>query len=176
MRLPLRALPPLAGLVLTLGPAAQAPVHLTTLEAYAVPAEGGGPVRVAGRPAWARPLASGAVLVWASATPVAHGPAVEAPAAALAATALPAEVALGSVFPNPLAATARVPFELPAPAAVRLAVYDALGREVAVLVDGSRPAGAHEATLDAGALAPGVYFVRLSAGPSVGAARFTVVR
>ena len=40
---------------------------------------------------------------------------------------------------------------------------DVLGRTVAVLLDGERPAGRHEATLDARALAAGVYVVRVTA-------------
>ena len=185
-----RALPPLAGLLLAIAPAAQPAeaVHLTTLDAVpvatpdAVASRGG--VRVIGRAAAVAPLTSGEVVVWATAAPVAAVPYAAPVAEALPSAGppsahvagLPAEVALGSVFPNPLAARARVPYELPAAADVRLAVYDALGREVAVLADGERPAGRHEATLDAGRLAPGLYHVWLSTGTFVGATRFTVVR
>lgn len=45
-----------------------------------------------------------------------------------------------------------------------LKIYDALGNEVAVLVDGFRPAGRYEATFDAGNLASGIYIYRLQAG------------
>lgn len=45
-----------------------------------------------------------------------------------------------------------------------MTVLDVLAREVAVLADGERSAGVHEADLDAGRLAPGVYVVRLEAG------------
>ena len=44
---------------------------------------------------------------------------------------------------------------------MRMVLYDALGREAAVLVDGERPAGMQSAEIDATALAPGVYVVRL---------------
>ena len=87
-----------------------------------------------------------------------------------------AEVTLRAPYPNPVTSSARIPYELPADGPVRLAVYDALGRRVAVLADGDRPAGFHHATVDAARLAPGVYHVRLTAGPFVGASRFTVVR
>jgi len=40
---------------------------------------------------------------------------------------------------------------------VRLAIFDLMGREVAVLVDGFRAAGVHEITFNAGNLASGVY-------------------
>ena len=53
-----------------------------------------------------------------------------------------------------------------------MAVYDALGREVAVLA-----AGEHEVALDGAALAPGVYVVRLTAASGAAeTARLTVVR
>ena len=70
--------------------------------------------------------------------------------------------------PNPFAAQAQIRYEIGEAGPVRLAVYDALGRQVATLVDGVRPAGADVATFDARALAAGVYVVRLeSAGASV---------
>lgn len=76
--------------------------------------------------------------------------------------------------------TAVVPFSLPEAADVRLVVYDALGREVAVLADGTHEAGRHTATFEGGTLAPGVYLARLvvetEAGPNVLTRRFTVAR
>jgi hypothetical protein len=59
---------------------------------------------------------------------------------------------------------------------VRLAVYDVLGREVAVLVDGERPAGRHEAVLDGRMLPSGVYLVRLAAGGEVRTRAVTLAR
>jgi hypothetical protein len=96
---------------------------------------------------------------------VAAEPGVPAPALALHAPA-----------PNPTDGATTLRYDLPAAGRVRLAVYDALGREVAVLVDGERPAGAHEAVLAAGRLAPGVYVVRLAAGRAVETRRLTVAR
>jgi hypothetical protein len=59
---------------------------------------------------------------------------------------------------------------------VRLTVYDMLGREVAVLVDGHRAIGRHEATVEAGRLSPGTYLVRLQAGDTERTQRLTIVR
>jgi hypothetical protein len=52
---------------------------------------------------------------------------------------------------------------VPEAADVRLAVYDRLGREVAVILDGRMDAGNHEARFDATGLASGVYLYRLQA-------------
>jgi hypothetical protein len=78
--------------------------------------------------------------------------------------------------PNPFAASTTIRFALAAPSAVRLAVYDVLGREVAVLVDGALEAGAHAAVFDAAALPSGAYLYRLSAGRQVRTGQLTVLR
>jgi hypothetical protein len=44
-------------------------------------------------------------------------------------------------------------------------VYDVLGREVSVLVDAKRDAGAHEVEFNGSHLASGVYCYRLQARP-----------
>jgi hypothetical protein len=47
---------------------------------------------------------------------------------------------------------------------VRLAVYDLLGREVAVLVDGRQESGTHRQRWNADGAATGLYVYRLMAG------------
>ncbi len=64
--------------------------------------------------------------------------------------------------PNPFNPTTTVSFTLPQNGQVRLAVYDLLGREAAVLADAPYQAGAHSLTFNASALPSGVYFARLS--------------
>lgn len=81
-----------------------------------------------------------------------------------------------AVGPNPVRGAGAVTFALDGPAEVRLAVYDALGREVAVLADGPFGAGVHRAAFAAGALPAGVYVVRLDRGGVAETARVTVVR
>ncbi|HEX8299378.1 MAG TPA: ice-binding family protein, partial [Rubricoccaceae bacterium] len=58
-------------------------------------------------------------------------------------------VTLTGNSPNPFGATTRIGFTLPTASPVFLAVYDLLGREVAVLASDSRAAGAHEVTWNA---------------------------
>jgi hypothetical protein len=86
-------------------------------------------------------------------------------------------VALGMPYPNPArSAGVTVQVDLPEAGDVRLAVYDALGREVAVALDGPQAAGRHAVSLDTARLPAGVYVVRLQAGATVAVQRLTVVR
>jgi endo-1,4-beta-xylanase len=75
--------------------------------------------------------------------------------------------ALGQNYPNPFNPTTVVSSQLPEASDVRLAVYDLLGREVAVLFNGHRPAGSYRDTFDGSGLASGVYVYRLTAGSYV---------
>ncbi len=99
---------------------------------------------------------------------VAYSPEVE--------VALDAGLSLGLPAPNPARGGATLRFSLARAAHVRLVVYDALGREVAVLADGAFEAGTHTAVVPA-TLASGTHIVRmLTDGPSVPTRRLTVVR
>ena len=71
---------------------------------------------------------------------------------------------LSDPFPNPASHSTKIPYELSAPTHVRLAIYDVLGREVAVLVDGARSEGQHETVFDAASFPSGLYFVRVTTG------------
>jgi hypothetical protein len=68
-------------------------------------------------------------------------------------------------FPNPFGSSASVELTVADGAGpLRLAVYDVLGREVAVLADGVLAPGTYPFTLDGAGLPAGVYFVRLATG------------
>ncbi|HLT47339.1 MAG TPA: T9SS type A sorting domain-containing protein, partial [Rubricoccaceae bacterium] len=89
---------------------------------------------------------------------------------------LPSSYALHAAAPNPFAGRTTLRYDLPEAAPVRLVVYDLLGREVAVLVDGEREAGTHAAVLDGRGFAAGVYVVRMTAGGRDFTQRLTLVR
>lgn len=88
----------------------------------------------------------------------------DAPEASVGADARPARYALEQNAPNPFRAASVIRYALPEGAHVTLRVYDVLGQEVAVLVDGYREAGRHAVTFDASALSAGTYLYRLEAG------------
>ena len=77
---------------------------------------------------------------------------------------VPAEFSLAQNYPNPFNPTTTINFSLPHEASVRLTVFDAIGRRVAVLTDQMYSAGAHELIWDASRHASGIYFYRMEAG------------
>jgi hypothetical protein len=83
-------------------------------------------------------------------------------------------VTLGQGYPNPLRTTSTVPFSVNEPSHVRLAVYDVLGREVAVLADRAYGAGDYDVAFDAAGLSSGTYVVRLEANGAVQTQRVMV--
>ncbi len=86
------------------------------------------------------------------------------------------EAAAVTAFPNPSGGTATLRFGLPAAAEVRLAVYDVLGREVAVLAEGQLEAGTHAVPFDGRGLPSGLYAYRLTTGGTVQTGQLTLVR
>lgn len=75
----------------------------------------------------------------------------------------PTEFALADNYPNPFNPATRLSFDLPEASNVRLTVFDALGRRVAILADGSFDAGTHAVSFNASSLPSGVYLYRIEA-------------
>jgi subtilisin family serine protease len=74
---------------------------------------------------------------------------------------VPVSYALDQNFPNPFNPGTKIGFRVPGPAWVHLAVYDLLGREVALLVNEFLAAGDYRWSFDAAGLSSGMYFYRL---------------
>ncbi len=70
---------------------------------------------------------------------------------------IPEAFALEQNYPNPFNPSTTIRFALDKAQRVRLAVYDLLGQEVRVLVDGVRPAARYDVAFDAADLASGTY-------------------
>jgi uncharacterized protein (DUF1501 family) len=81
-----------------------------------------------------------------------------------------------SVLPHPVRQSAAVRMDLPAGGRARLVLFDAQGRRVALLAEGTFAAGRHDAGLDASALAPGLYLARLDTDGGSATHPITVVR
>jgi photosystem II stability/assembly factor-like uncharacterized protein len=89
-------------------------------------------------------------------------------------------------YPNPFNPTTTIRFTIAGVVAlsgsegpatkVRLAVYDLLGREVAVLVDEKKELGSYEVQFDGSRLSSGVYFYRMLAGDFVQTRKLLLLR
>tara|TARA_Y100001935_G_scaffold223573_1_gene199125 strand:- start:23709 stop:26729 length:3021 start_codon:yes stop_codon:yes gene_type:complete len=79
-------------------------------------------------------------------------------------TVLPTHIVLNQNYPNPFNPSTNISYQLPEHGRVRLTVFDALGREIATLVNGLQNAGNHSVTFDASGLSSGIYFYRLETG------------
>jgi PKD repeat protein len=89
----------------------------------------------------------------------------------------PSQVKLLPNYPNPFSRQTTIEYALPEPKAVRLVVYDVLGRRVATLTDGRKEGGFHRVRWDAaGRLSSGTYLLRLQAGGAEASRRVTLVR
>ena len=93
----------------------------------------------------------------------------------------PGAPSIRSVYPNPFNPSTVIEFELAARGPARLAVYDAGGRLVRVLVDGMCDAGRHETvwngTDERGtAVASGVYFVRFDSAEGTVSTKIVLLR
>src|SRR5690606_1315123 len=80
------------------------------------------------------------------------------------------------VGPNPASEETAIAFALDRPAAVRIALYDVLGREVGAVDAGRLTPGPHRLGLNLSGLPAGVYVWRLAAGARVETGRLTVAR
>lgn len=85
-----------------------------------------------------------------------------------------AALSLGAPWPNPSSGLTRLRLQVPPAASGRLAVLDALGREVRVLADGPLTSG--EVAFDVSSLPAGAYTLRLTTPAGGAAQRLTVVR
>ena len=81
-------------------------------------------------------------------------------------SALPEEFHLEQNYPNPFNPNTTISYQLPTQGHVTLTVFDALGREIATLVNGEQTAGYKSETWEASNTPSGVYFYRLQAGTS----------
>jgi hypothetical protein len=78
--------------------------------------------------------------------------------------AIPERFGLSQNYPNPFNPTTTIGFHLPKSSFTTLKIYNALGQEVATLVDKQLSPGTFKSEWDASGMASGMYFARLTAG------------
>jgi len=74
---------------------------------------------------------------------------------------------LGQNYPNPFNPSTKITYSVPVTGNVKLAVYNVVGEEVAVLVNGQVEAGFYETTFDASNLSSGLYLYKLQSDNTV---------
>jgi hypothetical protein len=89
---------------------------------------------------------------------------------------LPDGFALAQNYPNPFNPTTKISWQSPIGSHQTIKVYDALGNEVATLVDEYREAGNYEINFNASGLVSGIYFYRLQAGSFVDTKKMILLR
>jgi len=69
-------------------------------------------------------------------------------------------------FPNPFNPSTTIQFSLADAAKISIKLYDVLGREISIIVEGSFQPGTHRVVFDAAKLASGMYIYQLNATPA----------
>jgi hypothetical protein len=88
----------------------------------------------------------------------------------------PKEFRLSQNYPNPFNPSTTISFSLSSKSFVSLKIYDALGREVSILVSEELPAGIYIQDWNAHNLPSGVYFYRLQAGSFVNTKKLLLLK
>lgn len=89
---------------------------------------------------------------------------------------VPEQFTLSNNYPNPFNPTTVISYQLPEASQVTLRVFDMLGREVAILVNGRVSAGEHEVQFDASNLSSGLYIYRLQAGEFIQTKKMMLIK
>ena len=94
---------------------------------------------------------------------------------------IPKAFALQQNYPNPFNPVTTINFDLPEETAVKLVIYDLLGREVATLIDGVMPAGYQSIIWNTKSIsgipvAAGVYFYQARAGNFVDTKKMVILK
>lgn len=79
-------------------------------------------------------------------------------------------------YPNPFSVGTTIAYDLPEDTHVRIAIYDVLGRRVAVITDEEQEAGHREIHFEGRGLSSGLYFYRIEAGKHTDTGRMMLVK
>lgn len=90
--------------------------------------------------------------------------------------AQPEAYKLDQNYPNPFNPTTTISYQLPKETYVKLSVYDALGQQITMLIDGQVDAGYHQVIWNAADQPSGTYVYRLEAGDIVQTRRMVLLK
>lgn len=89
---------------------------------------------------------------------------------------IPAKFSLHQNYPNPFNPVTTINYDIAKTGFTTLQVYDVLGKEIAVLLNGEVLAGKYELEFDASSLPSGVYFYKLTSGDFTEVKKMTLVK
>ena len=89
---------------------------------------------------------------------------------------IPQEFGLYQNYPNPFNPATQITYTIPEKGMVKLAVFDMLGKQVAVLVEEIKQPGFYTVEFDASHLSSGIYFYKLQAGMKSGTHKMLLVK
>lgn len=89
---------------------------------------------------------------------------------------VPKNYLLNQNYPNPFNPVTKISFNIPETGIVSLTVYDILGREIAKLVNETKPAGNYIVDFDASNLSSGIYFYKLEVNGFKDVKKMTVLK
>jgi hypothetical protein len=79
-------------------------------------------------------------------------------------------------YPNPFNPSTKISYSIKEEGLVTLKVYDALGKEIATLINENKPAGNYEAEFDASQLPSGMYIYKLQAGSFISSKKMLLLK
>jgi hypothetical protein len=79
-------------------------------------------------------------------------------------------------YPNPFNPTTTFNYDIAKASAVRLQVFDVLGRQVAELVNERKAPGSYTVNFDASNLSSGMYIYRMQAGSNIFTQKMTLIK
>jgi hypothetical protein len=88
----------------------------------------------------------------------------------------PEEYTLYQNYPNPFNPSTTIKYALPEAGQIRLVLYNMLGEEVKVLVNGTQEAGVHNVELNAKELGSGIYFYKLESSNFVSVKKMMLLK
>ena len=88
----------------------------------------------------------------------------------------PCKYLLHQNYPNPFNPTTTIQFQIPELSFVTLKVYDVLGNEVAILVNGEKSAGSYVVEFDGSELSTGIYYYQLKSSGFIQTRKMLLLR